>query len=205
MTAAISHITNYFIHGKNRDVFTAINVAADWAKLGSLSGAAKEVATRISSFAGEAWELFVWPQLISDSKDLVVSVQDCFQGPTAGKVKKIFLGIIALVGTGCDALDHLHVRVKVIDVAEHIPFLRGVSYIATTINDIHDYIEECINIYENHGDRWLSLLKLAKLITSVALTILAAWSFFSGVVVLPTFTLVLSTVYLGLKISIWQP
>lgn len=206
MASTLGHIADYFISGKNRDVFTAIQVGADWAKLGPLlSEAGKDVAKQISTFATQAWDLFVWPQLVSDSKDFVVSVSAYYEDPIALKAKKVFLTTITLFGTTCEAIDHMHTRVKVIDVLEHIPILRTIAYIATTVVDAHDYIDECINIYQNRGDRVMSLLKLAKLVNNIALTVLAAWSFFSGAVVLPTLTLVLTTLYLGLKIAIWQP
>jgi hypothetical protein len=206
MTTAIGHITNYFVTGKNRDVFSAISIAADWVKIGPfLDEAGREIAAQISAFATQAWDAFIWPQLVSDSKDFVVSVQAYSDAPTTEKVQKVFTTAITLFGTTCEAIDNLHSRVKVIDILDHIPAVRTIAYMATMAVDIHDYIDECVNIYQNRGDRFMSILKLAKLVTNIALTVLAAWSFFSGVVVLPTVTLALSTLYLGLKIAIWIP
>jgi len=37
MKLTISHLTDYFIFGKNRDIFTTIGLMAKWAKLWSIA------------------------------------------------------------------------------------------------------------------------------------------------------------------------
>lgn len=207
ISVCLNKTFNYFAQQEHaRDVFAAVGVYAESVKFIFLDPQIQEVASKVSSFSSGIWEAFAWPQLFANSKKLSESVSALVKKPSCEKGAKVFVSLTSLVGTSCDALYHLHLRVKLIDIVQHVPVVCGISYISNITCDLGDIVQESLNIYSGlNADPYQFVLNLIKSITSIVLTILSAYSFYLGIPIMPMFTIVLTHIYLGLKISIWQP
>jgi hypothetical protein len=181
MVAIVGAFFDYFGKESPKEVFGGLQLGAEWVRVLRLGDSGvQDSAKRVSDVMAVAAEAFSLPNFFASGKKMGeeaakvlprIGTWDYSFEPAQPLIRKV----VDFVGNFCDVVDHTHSRLQLIDCSDKLPHIRTLNKACGLYADTADFEKEL-----KSKDKTKNFLRAVKLVVSLAMTTLTAYTLMLG-------------------------